>query len=102
LEWSQLKSELLGGFMQIVELPGAVFFFVSVQPLLNVEFSVFEQAIDQPGQFVGGGGDGRGGSKPGSHASVKSAQGRLAALERGGGHAQGVGHPVEHAPGMPA
>ncbi len=65
--------------------------------MAHVGFTVFDETIDDPGQFVSGGGDGFGCPESGLHATVEAAQGALAPFQRGGGQAQSVAGSVDDA-----
>ena len=91
-----------GGFCEVVEEALAIFVLIGFHALLDVEFTVFEQAVDDSSQLMGGGGDGRDCAQPGFHASVKRTQSRFALVQRSGGDAQSVGDRVQDMTGMAA
>ena len=55
---------------------------------------MFDHGIEDTGQFVAGGGDGRFGSKLGADAAEPVAQGGLGSMKRLCRHAQGGGESV--------
>ena len=57
-----MEAEVVGGFVEVFEDALAVSFFVLFEALADVEFTVFDESIDESGQFVGGGGNGRRGA----------------------------------------
>ena len=69
----------------------AVEFFLVGEDGGVIGAAVFDQMMEDAGQFMGGGGDGFRGAETGFHPAEEVAESALAALEALGGHAQGVG-----------
>lgn len=61
--------------------------------------AVFDEVMQDAGEFMGRGGDGFRSTEPGFHPAEEVAEGGLAALEALGGHAQGVGGAAFHIAG---
>ena len=56
--------------------------------------AVFDHGVEDPGQFVGGGGEGRFGPQLGLQSPEPVAERGLGSVERLGSHTQGGGQPV--------
>ena len=62
--------------------------------------AVFDHGVEDAGQFVGGGGDGRFGSELGADAAEPVAQCGLRSMKRLGSHSQGGGEAVADLAGV--
>ena len=78
------------------------FSFIVFHALPNVSFAVFDQTVNDPGELVGGRGDRFGRPQSAFHPTIESAQRGLAPFQGDGGHAQGIGEPVDHPAGVAA
>jgi hypothetical protein len=100
--FNDFHTQVCGCFFQVVENPLAVFSFVICQPLLDAKFAMLEQTIDQPGQFMSGGGYARRRAQFAAHPPVKGSQSGLALLQRDGGLAQSMGCLIDDTAGVAA
>jgi hypothetical protein len=77
----QLVAERFGLAHQVLHHPLAVGLFVCGHALRHIVLAVLEETIDEAGQFVGDGGNGRGCSQPRLQAAKERAQGAGTVLE---------------------
>ena len=100
LERNKFKSERSGVFAQGV-LTAAEMFFVKDSQQLRIErTAVTEHSEEDAGEFMRGGGDGRGRTEFGTKTAKIVTQARVAAIQSGRGHAQGISEPAAHVAGF--
>ncbi len=87
--WAAADSPTLGLADQIFHHPFAVGVLVLCHALDHIGFAVLKEAIDQAGQFVGGGYDGFGGPQTRLQAAEERAQRTMAVVQATGRQPQG-------------
>src|SRR5215469_62502 len=78
---NQFQAHGLRCFLQYMELSGLELFLVIINSLANVGLAMFDEAVNDAGQFMGGSGDSFSGSQPAFHATVERAQSAFAMLQ---------------------
>ena len=100
LDRNKFKTERSGVFAQGV-LTAAKMFLVEASQQLRIErAAIAEHRIKDASEFVSGSGDGCRGTESGTKTTKIVAQRRVAAIQGGRGHAQGIGEPAAHIAGF--
>ena len=100
LDRNKFKAERSRIFAQGV-LTAAKMFLVEGSQQLRIErAAIAEHRKKDASEFVSGSGDGCRGTEFGTKTAKIVAQRRVAAIQRGGGHAQGIGEPASHIAGF--
>ena len=96
---NELEIQFSGLALEPLEPLLAASGFLMFHAFVDVLLAKFAHAVDQTGEFVGPGGDGFGGAKAGSQASIVSPQSAFAVPQVLSRQAQGVRRAVDHVAG---
>ena len=100
LDRNKFKAERSGVFAQGVLTATKMFFVEDFQQLRVERTAVTKHAKKDASEFVSSSGNGRRGTEFGTKTAKILTQARVAAIQSGGGHAQGVGESAAHIAGF--
>src|SRR3990170_5003705 len=84
----QAQAQLGCATVEVTQYTSPILLFIVIGTKVMIRFTLFQHEVDDPSQFMGGGGDSRRCHQPGSHAAKKSRQGTVAGFEAGRGDPQ--------------